>query len=64
MTLQDDDDVGPMPLAAPVKKKQRSTRVNVALEHEQLYLDLLPDADMYETSLMHRDVVHFVVMTK
>jgi peptidylprolyl isomerase domain and WD repeat-containing protein 1 len=38
-------------------KKQR------VLQHEAVYLGNLPDKDMYEKSLMHRDVVNFVCIT-
>ena len=31
------------------------------LEHEQVYLDALPSASMYEKSYMHRDIVTHVV---
>jgi len=50
----DSDDIGPMPEAPGTKKKQR------VLAHEKLYLDCLPSSDMYERSLMHRDVINFV----
>jgi len=50
----DSDDIGPMPEAPGTKKKQR------VLPHEKLYLDCLPSSDMYERSLMHRDVINFV----
>ncbi|KAJ3401532.1 hypothetical protein HDV05_000392 [Chytridiales sp. JEL 0842] len=60
----DDDDVGPMPAlpdaegdAAQRKKKAR------VLKHEHLYLKNLPEGDMYEKSLMHRDIVNFVQVT-
>ena len=39
------------------KKKKKIT---VVLPHEKLYLDCLPSSDMYERSLMHRDVINFV----
>ncbi|RKO92503.1 hypothetical protein BDK51DRAFT_36400 [Blyttiomyces helicus] len=48
----------PEPEGAPVKKKAR------VLQHESLYLDNLPSADMYERSLMHREVVNFVAVTR
>ncbi|KAJ3242477.1 hypothetical protein HDU81_003185 [Chytriomyces hyalinus] len=57
----DDDDIGPMlppdADAAPKKKKQR------VLAHEPLYLANLPLCDMYEKSLMHRDIVNTVTVT-
>ncbi|KAF9046595.1 peptidyl-prolyl cis-trans isomerase [Panaeolus papilionaceus] len=55
-----DDDVGPMPMpaAAAVKKKKK------VLPHEKLYLEHLPNADMYYKSFMHRDVINFSVMTR
>ncbi|TPX66944.1 hypothetical protein SpCBS45565_g04120 [Spizellomyces sp. 'palustris'] len=57
-----DDDVGPMPEAPDISTtKKKKTRV---LMHERLYLDNLPSADMYERSLMHRDVVNFVAVTR
>jgi peptidylprolyl isomerase domain and WD repeat-containing protein 1 len=31
------------------------------LEHEHVYLDTLPSAEMYEKSFMHRDVITHVV---
>jgi peptidylprolyl isomerase domain and WD repeat-containing protein 1 len=52
----DDDDIGPT-LPTHASKKQR------VLQHEAVYLSNLPDKDMYEKSLMHRDVVNFVCMT-
>eukprot|EP01134_Creolimax_fragrantissima_P000761 CFRG0761T1 len=55
----DDDVVGPLPPAAQdeaiVKKK--------TLKFQQVYLDNLPCAEMYERSYMHRDVVNDVVVT-
>ncbi|KAI9331938.1 hypothetical protein BDR26DRAFT_912438 [Obelidium mucronatum] len=66
---EDDDDVGPMPLPetaddgegnASVNRKPKKHRV---LAHEALYLENLPQADMYERSLMHRDTVNFVCVT-
>ena len=65
---EDENDVGPLPVGAndenstqsvgAVKKKQR------VLHHESLFLENLPDQDMYERSLMHRDVVNFVLVTQ
>ncbi|KAJ3054623.1 Peptidyl-prolyl cis-trans isomerase cyp15 [Rhizophlyctis rosea] len=57
-----DDDVGPMP-AEPERAERRRKRARV-LAHEDLYLQNLPSAEMYERSLMHRDVVNFVAVTK
>ncbi|KAJ3190427.1 hypothetical protein HDU85_000723 [Gaertneriomyces sp. JEL0708] len=56
----DDEDIGPMP-APEVQKKPKKRRV---LPHESLYLSKLPDKPTYERSLMHRDVINFVVVTK
>ena len=59
----DDDDFGPaLPTAASTtaaaadetKKKKKKKR---KLEHEEAYLAALPNADMYEKSYMHRDLV-------
>jgi peptidylprolyl isomerase domain and WD repeat-containing protein 1 len=60
---EDENDVGPLPVAGEstkgaAKKKQR------VLHHEALYLESLPDQDMYERSLMHRDMVNFVLVTQ
>lgn len=37
---------------------------SIVLEYEKLYLENLPDAECYEKSYMHRDVVTHVVVTK
>ncbi|GAA6019190.1 hypothetical protein JCM8202_000928 [Rhodotorula sphaerocarpa] len=59
----DDDDVGPMPLpadeGAAIAAKKRKT-----LKHEKLYLDHLPAADRYNRSLMHRDTLAHVAVTR
>lgn len=34
------------------------------LEFEDLYLDNLPNVEMYERSFMHRDIVTHLVTTK
>lgn len=39
----------------PKKKKRRK------LDHEHVYLENLPNADMYEKSYMHRDEVTQVI---
>ncbi|KAI8917525.1 hypothetical protein DFJ77DRAFT_428966 [Powellomyces hirtus] len=49
----------PVPEGAPVPKRKVRT-----LKHESLYLENIPSADMYERSLMHRDIVNFVAVTK
>jgi peptidylprolyl isomerase domain and WD repeat-containing protein 1 len=51
-----DDDIGPSMPTHPSKKQR-------VLQHEAVYLGNLPDKDMYEKSLMHRDVVNFVCIT-
>ncbi|KAI8854878.1 hypothetical protein BC829DRAFT_378736 [Chytridium lagenaria] len=53
----DDDDIGPMPVSDTTIHKKKKARV---LAHEKLYLQNLPSSDMYERSLMHRDVINFV----
>lgn len=60
---------GPMPVpdaeteadgaASNGRKKKR-----VALPHERLYLEHIPEADRYYKSFMHRDDVNFVTVTK
>jgi peptidylprolyl isomerase domain and WD repeat-containing protein 1 len=37
---------------------------NSVLPHEKLYLELLPAADRYFKSFMHRDAIHFNIITK
>ena len=69
-----DDDFGPMPVATteqnrvgnekdedelmPKKKKARR------LDFEKVFLENLPDADCYEHSFMHRDIVTHVAVSK
>lgn len=38
--------------------------LRTALPYEQVYLDNLPCAEMYEKSYMHRDVVTHLVCTR
>ncbi|TPX41199.1 hypothetical protein SeLEV6574_g06213 [Synchytrium endobioticum] len=61
----DDDtaDIGPMP-AADAVSASRKRKKQKTLEHEALYLANLPLQSVYEKSLMHRDVVNFVEVTK
>lgn len=56
----DSDDMGPMPVpaGAPAKKQRRT------LEYEHLYLEQLPNADRYHKSLMHRDTINSVSVTR
>lgn len=68
---ESDDDYGPAPVSGgakgegggaeevgpPQKKKRRR------LEHEEVYVNALPCADMYEKSYMHRDWVTHCVFT-
>lgn len=56
----DDDDDVMMPMMPPAAQPLKKQRV---LEHEAIYLANLPTADMYEKSLMHRDLVNFVCVT-
>ncbi len=43
---------------------QTHTRPPTVLEHEALFLEQLPQADMYETSFMHKDNVSFICVAK
>ncbi|CAO0795591.1 unnamed protein product [Mucor circinelloides] len=57
-----DDDIGPVlppPTNEEAPKKKKRT-----LAYEKLYLEHLPNADMYEKSYMHRDVLNQVAITK
>lgn len=56
--VDDDDCIGPLPEEA-VKTKKRKI-----LEYEQVYLDNLPNAEAYEKSYMHRDVVTHIAVSK
>ncbi|XP_017837331.1 peptidylprolyl isomerase domain and WD repeat-containing protein 1 isoform X2 [Drosophila busckii] len=57
----DDEWIGPMPseqsAAVPAKKKK-------VLPYEHIYLENLPNAESYERSYMHRDVITHLVCTK
>ncbi|XP_018803983.1 PREDICTED: peptidylprolyl isomerase domain and WD repeat-containing protein 1 [Bactrocera latifrons] len=60
----DDEDntwIGPMPdeQSAASKPKKRKT-----LPYEKVYLENLPNAESYEKSYMHRDIITHVVSTK
>ncbi|KAI9010691.1 hypothetical protein DFJ74DRAFT_685365 [Hyaloraphidium curvatum] len=59
---EDDMDIGPVP--GPAAAQENARRKQRTLRFEKLYLDHLPDAEMYERSLMHRDVVNFVQVSK
>ncbi len=54
-----DDDVGPMPPppSATVSGQRAPKKARKELQHRQAYLDLLPSAELYEKSYMHRDTV-------
>ena len=52
---EDEPEVGP---AMPPKAKKKKT-----LAFEQVYLDSMPSASMYEKSYMHRDDVTCVAVT-
>jgi hypothetical protein len=72
--------LGPFSPHLPLKKHPRRKRevnfmkyryglnviidLNLALAYEKLYLEHLPNADMYEKSYMHRDVLNQVAITK
>lgn len=62
--VSSEDELGPMPLAPDTAAKDAKRKKARGLKHEKLYLDNLPSADMYERSLMHRDVVNFVAVTR
>ncbi|WFD43214.1 peptidylprolyl isomerase [Malassezia psittaci] len=63
----DSDDMGPMPVPAsaddPNAEKERAKRRKI-LQYEQLYLSQLPNASRYMKSLMHRDTINFVSVTR
>ncbi|TGJ84130.1 hypothetical protein E0Z10_g4634 [Xylaria hypoxylon] len=54
-----DDDMGPqLPSAAAPKKKRR------VLPYEKLYVDALPTSSRYSKSLMHKEQLSFVTVTR
>ncbi|XP_054764435.1 peptidylprolyl isomerase domain and WD repeat-containing protein 1-like isoform X1 [Lytechinus pictus] len=55
---EDDEWIGPMPAEAIKPKKKK------VLEFENVYLDNMPSAELYEKSLMHRDTITHVAATK
>uniref|UniRef100_A0ABK9NGZ2 peptidylprolyl isomerase n=1 Tax=Glossina morsitans morsitans TaxID=37546 RepID=A0ABK9NGZ2_GLOMM len=59
---KEDDEwiVGPFPAEANVTKYKKRR----VLPYEKVYLENLPDADCYEKSYMHRDVITHLVATK
>ncbi|CAG8444879.1 5545_t:CDS:10 [Acaulospora morrowiae] len=57
---EDDVDIGPaLPTANDLPKKKKRV-----LQHEKLYLERIPSADMYERSYMHRDVLNYIAVTR
>ncbi|XP_013106842.1 peptidylprolyl isomerase domain and WD repeat-containing protein 1 [Stomoxys calcitrans] len=60
----DEDDngwIGPMPTEQSAVSKPKKKKV---LPYEQIYLENMPDAECYEKSYMHRDVITHLVVTK
>lgn len=59
----DDDDawIGPMPEEQSAVSKAKKRKV---LPYEKVYLENLPNAESYEKSYMHRDIITHVVSTK
>ena len=75
----ENDDIGPLPTSATTcsskKRKGAENQMDIhnynitilpcaALAYEQVYLDNLPSAEMYERSYMHRDVITHTVATR
>lgn len=54
----DDEWIGPMPCESVKPKKKK------VLPYEKIYLENLPNAESYEKSYMHRDVITHLVSTK
>lgn len=52
---EDEEDIGPE--LKPIKKQRK-------LENEAIFTSNLPCAESYEKSLMHRDLVNFVFVTR
>ncbi|KAI9468436.1 MAG: peptidyl-prolyl cis-trans isomerase cyp15 [Benjaminiella poitrasii] len=59
---ESDEDIGPILPPGPNEEVPRKKKRTLA--HEKLYLERLPNADMYEKSYMHRDVLNQVAVTK
>lgn len=58
-----DDDLGPMPAPADAAGGSQTKR-RKTLKFEALFMEQLPSADRYYKSLMHRDTVNFVTVTR
>ncbi|XP_067632831.1 peptidylprolyl isomerase domain and WD repeat-containing protein 1 [Eurosta solidaginis] len=58
---EDDDWIGPMPGEQSAASKPKKRRV---LPYEKVFLENLPNAESYERSYMHRDIITHVVSTK
>ncbi|WFD31006.1 peptidylprolyl isomerase [Malassezia sp. CBS 17886] len=59
------DDVGPVPASADAVREDAAQRKRRrTTQYEKLYLDQLPSADRYYKSLMHRDTINFVYVTR
>jgi peptidylprolyl isomerase domain and WD repeat-containing protein 1 len=58
--LNDSDELGGKDLESDGEK--RASKKKRHLPHESIYLSNLPNTDMYERSLMHRDIINFVEM--
>lgn len=61
-----EDDVGPMPLpeSGEARVQEERAKRRKTLQYERLYLEQLPSADRYYKSLMHRDTINFVSVTR
>jgi peptidylprolyl isomerase domain and WD repeat-containing protein 1 len=64
---EDENDVGPQPKKKKginLAKIHRFSIPSAALKFENLYMNQLPSAELYEKSYMHRDVVTHLTWTK
>lgn len=52
------------PSIQELSRSVKLTHTPAALKHEKLYLDHLPAADRYNRSLMHRDTLAHVAVTR
>ena len=69
-----DDDFGPMPTSLASTKKRPAGEDDIKpppkkkkirkVEHEKQLIARLPQADMYEKSYMHRDMVRYIFVSK
>ena len=59
-----DEDIGPAPASSDAAPGAERAKKRRTLKYETLYLDQIPSAERYYKSLMHRDTINFVTVTR